>query len=134
MFSILVVDNSRLIRERIIDHLLDLGNVEVIGDLSDGNDVIPFIFKYKPDLVILDINIPSKDGFEIVKELRTYILDTIIIVFTGFPNTQYRKYFKRLGVKYFFDKTTDFNNMISLIQILSTIERKQNSVIDMATN
>lgn len=134
MFSILVVDDSRLVRKRLIDHLREIDGVDTIDELSDGNNVIQFILNYRPDIVILDIHLPAKNGVKIVEEFKTYQLDTIIIIFTGYACSQYKKIFKNLGVDYFFEKTNDFTNMINLIKKLCTIKIRRNSIENLITN
>jgi len=128
MFSIIEIDDSDIIRKRVKEQLNEIDDVNVIGEVKNGRDAIPIIIGCKPDAVILDIHMPQKNGFEIVKELQMFEIETTIIIFTSFPNPHYRKIFKQLNVNYFFDKTNEFNEMIDLIQELSTKKKEMKNL------
>lgn len=59
-------------------------NYEVLGN-GDGKNIIPQLTGYKPDLILLDMNLPERDGFDILSEIRGHneFQRTPIIVITG---------------------------------------------------
>jgi two-component system LytT family response regulator len=66
----LIVDDEPLARERIKRFLRDEAEIEVIGECGNGTDAIAAIKKDSPDLVFLDIQMPEKTGFDVVKSLN----------------------------------------------------------------
>ena len=76
----LIVDDESLARERIRRFLRDESGVEIIGECGDGAEAVAAIEQSKPDLVFLDIQMPEKDGFEVVKSLDARIVPTVIFV------------------------------------------------------
>ena len=66
----LIVDDEPLARERIKRFLRDESDVEVIGECGNGTDAIAAIKSDSPDLVFLDIQMPEKTGFDVVKSLN----------------------------------------------------------------
>jgi len=66
--KILVVDDEALIRDVVKEYLL-LENFSVV-EASDGDEALEYISKEDFDLVIMDIMMPKKDGFQTVKELK----------------------------------------------------------------
>lgn len=63
----LVVDDEPLATDRLIDLLRQVDQVEVIGSASSGADAMSKIGELKPDLLLLDIEMPKVDGFDVVE-------------------------------------------------------------------
>ncbi len=81
MIRILIVDDEPLARERIRIMLSSLEEVEVIGETETGTGAVDSITKEKPDLVLLDINLPDLDGFEVISELAAESVDLPLLIF-----------------------------------------------------
>lgn len=60
---ILIVDDSQAVRESLGWLLRDESNLTVVGEAANGLDAIRLALKLKPDVVILDIELPDTDGF-----------------------------------------------------------------------
>lgn len=76
--TVLVVEDERRLAELHRDYLNQAGfETECI---ADGLTVIPWIRENKPDLVLLDLMLPGKDGLEICKEIRVFSFVPIIMV------------------------------------------------------
>ncbi len=67
--TVLVVDDSRFFREMIFDILQPL-HLNLLA-ASDGVEALEEIKRREPDLVLLDLNLPKKNGFEIIREIRS---------------------------------------------------------------
>ncbi len=65
----LIIDDERLARKEIRELLTDHGELEVIGECGDPDEGIATIDREKPDLVFLDIQMPGKDGFEVLERI-----------------------------------------------------------------
>lgn len=65
----LVIDDSRLARNELKRLLKDFDNVQIVGEASNAMEAIEKIENDKPDLIFLDIQMPGKDGFELLEEL-----------------------------------------------------------------
>lgn len=76
----LIVDDEPLARDRVKRFLRDEDGVEVIGECKNGVEAIDAIRTKNPDLVFLDIQMPEKDGFDVIKALDPKKLPTIIFV------------------------------------------------------
>lgn len=69
-FTTLVIDDEQIARERLKRLLADFGEVfQVIGEARNGEEGAVLIDLLKPDLIFLDIQMPGKTGFEMLKEL-----------------------------------------------------------------
>jgi two-component system response regulator BaeR len=78
MTMILIVEDEQKLAELLKDYLAQSSFDTII--LDNGNDVIPYVRENKPDLVILDLMLPGRDGMEICKEIRTFSNLPIIMV------------------------------------------------------
>src|SRR5215204_4168123 len=76
----LIIDDEPLARDRVKRFLRDEDDVEILGECGNGIEAVEVITREKPDLVFLDIQMPEKNGFEVIKSLHTKRLPTIIFV------------------------------------------------------
>ena len=67
---IVVVDDHALFRAGLIGLLSDMQEFDVVGEASNGRDAIELIRIQKPDVVLLDVNMPGMSGVEVVEELK----------------------------------------------------------------
>ena len=79
--------------------LSDSKEISVIGEASDGNQLIELIPTNKPDLILLDINMPGMDGLESAKIIKSQYGDIKIIMLTQYNNKRFVKRCQLLGVE-----------------------------------
>jgi DNA-binding NarL/FixJ family response regulator len=113
---IYVVDDSALIRERLIEMLSDLPDVQVVGQSADPREAAANIRETSPDVVILDIQMQGKSGIELLKEIKRETPDIRVIVLTNYAYPQYRRQCKDLGAEHFLSKLTEFERLTGLVQ------------------
>ncbi len=81
MKKVLIVDDA--IESRItIKKFLSTYNFEIL-EANDGLEGWKLIIKEKPDLVLLDLYMPNKDGFEILKEIQEEWLEIPVVILSG---------------------------------------------------
>jgi two-component system, LytTR family, response regulator len=76
----LIVDDEPLARERIRRMLTDVSDVEIIGEAESGKEAVAFINEKKPELIILDIQIPEMNGFEVLQSVGAENVRAVIFV------------------------------------------------------
>jgi len=64
-----------------------LGATEVVAEACDGLEAIALARKHRPDLLILDVGMPHANGSEVFAEVRRWVPDCQMAVFTGFTST-----------------------------------------------
>jgi DNA-binding NarL/FixJ family response regulator len=70
---VVVVDDHTLFRRGLVSLLTVMQGIQVVGEASNGKESLEIIARAKPDLVLLDVNMPVMDGVETVKALRARI-------------------------------------------------------------
>ena len=86
---ILIVDDHPIVRKGLIGLLKAVPDNAVIDEASDGDEALAKARKGRPDLILLDIALPGKSGFEILKQLHIEMPDTKILVLSMYSETQY---------------------------------------------
>jgi len=76
----LVIDDESLARKGLKLRLETLGEIDVVGESSDGRSALNQITELKPDLIFLDIQMPSLGGFDVVSNLQQDNMPLIIFV------------------------------------------------------
>lgn len=116
---VLIIDDSVVIRQRLIGLLEETSGVQVAGVATDGRQGLDAILKLRPDVVILDIRMPGIGGIEVLESLQERDVSPTIVVLTNFPYPAYRKRCHELGAAYFFDKSTEFAAAVDVLRGLS---------------
>jgi two-component system, NarL family, response regulator DevR len=118
--KILIVDDSPVIQDRLVKMVSHVHNAKVVGVASNGGEAILSIQKLKPDLLILDLHMPVVNGFDVLRNIKKNNLSTTVLVLTNFATVPHRELCTQLGIKYFFDKTTEFEQAIEVIENLAS--------------
>lgn len=70
MIKAIIVDDERLARQELRNLLSSFNNIEVITECQNAQEAVEQIGKLQPDLVFLDIQMPGKNGFQVLEELE----------------------------------------------------------------
>jgi len=84
--SVLIVDDSRLIREVLRDFFETLADWKVGGEAGDGVEAIQKASELKPDLILLDFYMPNMNGLEAASVLKRMLPNVHIVAFTMFAD------------------------------------------------
>ncbi len=80
---ILVADDHAIFRDGLRKLLEDASDVSIIGEASNGTECIKMLQKLKPDILLLDLRMPEKDGLAVLEEVNFDSLPTRVIVLTA---------------------------------------------------
>lgn len=119
--KLFVADDSSIIRERILRLLTNIPNAQVVGQAADGVETLRGIPETSPDLVILDLKMPKGDGLEILPLIKGLPLPPKVMVLTNYATQRHRAACTKLGADYFFDKSTEFEKAIEVIEDLANV-------------
>lgn len=106
-----LVDDHQLFRAGFKTLLNRTGKVVVEHELSDGAEFLEQLMVSRPDLVFLDISMPSMDGYEAAMKALTMYPDINIIVLSMYGDYEYYARMSRLGVKGYLLKSADFKEV-----------------------
>ncbi len=118
--KILIADDSKLMRERLIGLISNMKTRHTIEQAHDGVEALEKLKSFKPDAIILDIRMPGKNGIQILESIQKNKEHPITFVLTNFTYPQYRKKCLSLGADYFFDKFSEFEEMLEALDQLAS--------------
>ncbi len=84
--SVMIVDDHVIVREGIAEVLERSGEFDVIGQAGDGEEAVIKVRELKPDVVIMDILLPEKNGIEACREITAAMPDTRVLMLTASNN------------------------------------------------
>lgn len=128
MIKVLIAEDENLIRKKLL-HFIDydaLGMV-VVADVANGVSGVELIKKYKPDIVLADINMPEKDGLDMIKETLDY--DYIAIIISGYDYFSYAQRALKYGVTDYLLKPISLDDLNEALANAREIIYKKRSVI-----
>ena len=79
MARILLIDDNLLVRHMLKIHIELSPDLEVVGVNETGGKAVDLVFKYKPDITVVDLDMPGSTGRKIVEELHQAVPDIPII-------------------------------------------------------
>src|SRR5262245_52259666 len=117
--KVLVIDDHTLIREALHTVLKQLNRETVIFEASDSRQAMQMVEEH-PDLnlILLDINLPDRDGFSVLGELRERYATIAIIVLSAADDQDTVKRAFKLGALGFIPKSTEREVMLNAIQLV----------------
>lgn len=115
---ILVVDDNMKFVDRIINLLKETNSPRQFHIASNYDEAIYLMADVKPDIILLDINLPGKSGIEILKVIKSQQNEAYIIMLTNHAEDYYRQICIELGANYFLDKSEDFGLVPEIVNQL----------------
>ena len=117
--KVLIVDDHALIREALHTVLKQLKRESVIYDASSGRQAMQIVEEHPDlDLILLDINLPDRDGFSVLGELRDRYATIAIIILSASDDQDKVKQAFKLGALGFIPKTTEREVMVTAIELV----------------
>ena len=115
---ILIVDDSQAVRESLGWLLRDESNLTVVGEAANGLDAIRLALKLKPDIVILDIELPDTDGFFVTQELKKMSEPPLVVLLSIHGDIISKQRGVLAGCDAFVEKGTSWPNLLAILQKL----------------
>jgi len=96
---VLIADDHPLLREGLISILSVQDDIKVVGEARDGEETCELYDRLEPDIVIVDLRMPKKDGLEVITELMSRTTHPQIIVLTSSEKAAEKERKKRVKKK-----------------------------------
>jgi len=113
--KVFVVEDSVPIRQRLIELLDDIDGAEFVGEAESQDAAIAGILGARPDCVVLDYRLLNGTGVDVLRAVHPVLPETLFIVLTNHPSSQYRRLCMQAGASWFFDKSTEFTRVKEVI-------------------
>ena len=97
--KIMIADDHHMIREGLKQLLEIDGDIKVISEASDGVECLDLLNHIRPDVLLLDINMPDKNGLEVLEEIRKKKLNIKVLVLTIHNEVEYLLRAVEIGIE-----------------------------------
>jgi two-component system response regulator DesR len=103
---LLLADDQALVRGALSALLSLESDLEVVAEVGSGSDVVPAVLEHRPDVALLDVEMPGLDGISATAEVRRAAPDTKVLIVTTFGRPGYLRRALQAGASGFVVKDT----------------------------
>lgn len=120
MIRVTVVDDQTLVRQGL-ESLLGLADdIRVVSHAADGDEALDVIARDSPDVVLLDLRMPGRDGIATLEELRSRGCTVPVLVLTTFDDDDLVLRALRAGARGFMLKDTTLDELVAAVRTLAS--------------
>ena len=112
---ILIADDHAVLRDGLKTVLMTNENYEIVGEATDGNNAITKANDLKPDLIIMDIGMPGKNGIEATKIIKKHLPEVKVLILTMHDNYNYILDSLSAGINGYILKISDMSVVFTAI-------------------
>jgi DNA-binding NarL/FixJ family response regulator len=113
---VLLADDHAVVRKGIHEFLTEPGDINVIAEASDGEEAIALLEKEKPDVAVLDIQMPKRSGIEVCRHIRAQHWPIGILILTAYDDDPYVLAVLQAGANGYVLKTADADDIIQAVR------------------
>jgi len=121
MIRVVICDDHVIVRQGIKQILADAGDIALAGEAGNGPDAMALVRAgaaagAPPDVVLLDIAMPQRDGLDVLKSLKAEFPRLPVLMLSTYPDRQYAVRSLKLGAAGYLNKSADSEQMIDAIR------------------
>ena len=113
---VLVADDHRLTRRALKNILTTAPDMDVVAEAANAEEVFEKAKELQPDVIVLDINMPGKDGLETLKQLRAEKNNIPVVILTLFPPERMKSAAMGAGATNFLSKDCNPEDLLEAVR------------------
>ena len=113
---VILADDHAVVRQGIRQFLETGSNIAVVAEASDGMEAVQLIREHRPDVAVLDIQMPGQSGIEVTRTLRAERFPVGILILTAFDDEPYIRAVLQAGANGYVLKTADAQEIVEAVQ------------------
>jgi DNA-binding NarL/FixJ family response regulator len=116
--KVFVVEDSAAVRERLVEMIQDVKDIEVVGEAATYDTAVAGIINTRPDVAVLDIKLANEfgSGIDALIEVRKTLPGIRAIILSNYSTPQHLKASADAGAEYFLDKSIDFERVGEILE------------------
>ena len=118
MITIVIADDQPTVRQGLRMRLALEDDMDIIGAAQDGNNAVSVVARLKPDVVIMDLEMPVMDGLAATQSLKSLAPETQVIILTIHDDETNRRRAREAGAAGFVSKHTDDIVLLNAIRAI----------------
>lgn len=113
--QLLIVDDHPVFRQGLRDVLETDPRMKVIGEAADGEVAIELAYEINPEVILMDINLPTINGLQVTRKIKTQLPDVKVIMITGYDDAEQVFHAIRAGASAYCPKDITPEALINII-------------------
>jgi DNA-binding NarL/FixJ family response regulator len=114
--KVIVADDHMIVRRGLVSLLSLNKDFEVIGEAADGQTAVTLALSKEPDVVLMDVSMPVKDGLKATSEIRARLPQIKILILSGYDSEEYVQKILASGAHGYLLKTTSPDELYAAIE------------------
>lgn len=123
---VILADDHQVVRRGIRDFLIEDGAIDVIAEAENGDLALELIERYRPDVAVLDIQMPGQNGIDIARLVKAAIPQVGVLLLSAYDDDPYLMAALEAGVNGYVLKTADAEEIVAAVHAVN----KGRSVLD----
>lgn len=119
MVNIILADDHKIIRDGIKAFLREDADINVVGEASNGNELLQTLSSVKPDVVLMDINMPEMDGFAATQAIKEQYPDVKVLILSMLDHEKYVQKMLDAGAMGYTLKNTGKDELLYAIKMVA---------------
>ena len=115
MIKVLIVDDQRTVQEILKGYIEEESYLEVVGCANNGQEALDMVKAYRPNIILMDIEMPVLDGLTATKIISEQFIDTNVIIISVHNEDSYLNTALQVGAKGYLLKNTPAKELINAI-------------------
>ena len=118
--KVFVVEDSAAVRERLIEMIREIEDVEVVGEADTYDAAVSGILSTRPDVAVLDIKLADErgSGIDVLSAVKRGLPAMKAIILSNYATPQHMKASADAGAEYFLDKSAEFERITEILEQL----------------
>jgi PAS domain S-box-containing protein len=113
---VVVVDDHAIVRDSLVQALQDEPDIEIVGQATDGRQAVDTIRALRPDVVLMDISLPTIDGIEATRLVKAELPQVRVIGLSMHDDAVYRNAMREAGAVECLDKSSSPDRIVNAVR------------------
>ena len=114
--TVILADDHAVVRKGIREFLEEPGDIAVVAEASNGDEALDAIRQHRPDVAVLDIQMPERTGLEVTRALRTEQLPVGVLILTAYDDDPFVLTALRAGANGYVLKTAEPEEIVAAVR------------------
>lgn len=124
--TVFICEDHPLFRQSLEALVENARGFKLVGSCGDGVAAVDALTESAPDLVLLDLNLPKKDGFQILEFLRQHAPETQVVILTSYNDHHLADKAQKIGASAYILKDTNENELVTVLRQVESVEFQTN--------
>jgi two-component system, NarL family, invasion response regulator UvrY len=120
MIRVFIADDHAIVRKGFCQIIEETDGMQVVGEATNGDDVLAQVSKAEWDVLVLDLSMPGRSGLDVIQAVRDLRPKLPILVLSMHPEDQYAVRLLKNGIAGYINKETALDNLVNAIRKVVT--------------